>query len=131
MHRRVLIPNRGVIARRIVRACRKLGVQSVVCHSDLDAQTPAVEEADEAVRLPGYRAKDTYLNSHLILEIAKKFRADADSSRLWFSGRIKFIRKRRRSCRNDFCWSFLRLDRTNERQDRSTVVYAEAGHSRS
>ena len=77
MHQRVLISNRGVIAGRLVRACRKLGIQSVVCHSDLDAQTPAVEEADEAVRLPGYRAKDTYLNSHLILEIAKKCRADA------------------------------------------------------
>ncbi|MYD80676.1 MAG: biotin carboxylase [Gammaproteobacteria bacterium] len=77
MHQRVLIPNRGVIARRIVRACRKLGIQSVVCHSDLDAQTPAVEECDQAVRLPGYQAKDTYLNSHLVLETAKKCRADA------------------------------------------------------
>lgn len=77
MLQRVLIPNRGVVARRIVRACRKLGIQSVICHSDLDAQTPAVEEADEAVRLPGYRAQDTYLNSHLILETAKKLRADA------------------------------------------------------
>ena len=77
MHQRVLISNRGVIARRIVRACRKLGIQSIVCHSDLDAQTPAVEEADDAVRLPGFRAKDTYLNSHLILDIAKKCRADA------------------------------------------------------
>lgn len=77
MLQKVLIANRGVIARRIVRACRKQGIQSVVCHSDIDSQTPAVEEADEAVRLPGYRAVDTYLNAPLIIEAAKLHQVDA------------------------------------------------------
>lgn len=77
MLRRVLIANRGVIARRIVRACRKLEIESVVCHSDVDAQTPAVEEADDAVRLPGYLAKDTYLNTEQILQSAEECGADA------------------------------------------------------
>ncbi|MCY3884427.1 MAG: biotin carboxylase [Gammaproteobacteria bacterium] len=77
MFKRVLIANRGVIARRIARACRRLRIESVVCHSDLDAQTPAVEEADGAVRLPGYRVKDTYLNTEQILQAANDCGADA------------------------------------------------------
>lgn len=77
MLKRVLIANRGVIARRIIRACKKLGIESVCCHSDIDAQTPAVSEADHAIRLPGYRAEDTYLNVVRILEAAKDCGADA------------------------------------------------------
>lgn len=77
MLRRVLIANRGAIARRIVRACRELNVESVCCHSDIDAQTPAVVEADDAARLPGYRAKDTYLNAQAILEAATRCRVDS------------------------------------------------------
>ena len=74
---RVLIANRGAVARRIIRACRKLGIESVSCHSDIDTETPAVEEADHAVRLPGYRAADTYLNADLILQRAEECEADS------------------------------------------------------
>ena len=77
MFRRVLVANRGAIARRVIRACRKLNIESVCCYSDIDAQTPAVDEADDAVRLPGYRAKDTYLNAQAILDAAKRCHTDS------------------------------------------------------
>lgn len=77
MFNRVLIANRGAVARRIVRACRSLGVESVCVHSDLDTETPAVEEANSSARLPGYKVSDTYLNYHRIVEIAKNRAVDA------------------------------------------------------
>ena len=77
MFRRILIANRGAVARRIVAACRRLGIESVAAHSDLDAGLPAVAEADSAARLVGYRPSDTYLDIEQVLHAAKKCGADA------------------------------------------------------
>ena len=77
MFSRVFIANRGVVARRIVRACNELGCESVAAHSDLDRDAPHVAEATSSVRLPGFRAEDTYLSAERIVAEAKAAKADA------------------------------------------------------
>ncbi|ALG06138.1 biotin carboxylase N-terminal domain-containing protein [Kibdelosporangium phytohabitans] len=73
----VLVANRGEIARRVFRSCRALGVGCVAVHSDADAQSPHVEEADAAVRLPGNSPAETYLRASLIIDAARRAGADA------------------------------------------------------
>ncbi|UPK74864.1 biotin/lipoyl-binding protein [Nocardioidaceae bacterium SCSIO 66511] len=74
---RVLVANRGEIARRVIRTCRRLGIETVAVHSDADDAAPFVREADAAVRLPGNAAADTYLRGDLIVEAARVTGADA------------------------------------------------------
>jgi acetyl/propionyl-CoA carboxylase alpha subunit len=74
---KLLIANRGEIARRVIRAARGLGIKTVVVYSDADADALFVAEADEAVRLEGNLAADTYLCGDLVLEAARRTGADA------------------------------------------------------
>ncbi len=74
---RLLVANRGEIARRVFATCRRLGIETVAVHSDADAGLPFVVEADHAVRLPGNTPADTYLRVDLIVEAARKSGADA------------------------------------------------------
>jgi propionyl-CoA carboxylase alpha chain len=74
---RLLVANRGEIARRVFATCRSLGVSTVAVHSDADADALHVTEADCAVRLPGSSATDTYLRADLIVEAARRAGADA------------------------------------------------------
>jgi propionyl-CoA carboxylase alpha chain len=74
---RVLAANRGEIARRIFRACRRGGLGCVAVFSDPDAGAPHVAEADAAVRLPGSSPADTYLNGPAIVAAALAAGADA------------------------------------------------------
>lgn len=77
MFSRVFIANRGAVARRIVCCCEKLGIDSVAAYADIDGQAPHLAEATETARLPGYLAKDTYLNVAAIIKAAKAAGADA------------------------------------------------------
>ncbi|QDY10983.1 biotin/lipoyl-binding protein [Micromonospora sp. HM134] len=77
MIRKLLVANRGEIARRVFATCRALGVATVAVHSDADADAPYVAEADEAVRLPGNSPVETYLRMELILDAARRTGADA------------------------------------------------------
>jgi acetyl-CoA carboxylase biotin carboxylase subunit len=77
MIRRLLIANRGEIARRILRACRELGIQTVTVYSDADANAPHVNEADRAIRIGPPPASESYLNTDAILAAAKASGADA------------------------------------------------------
>jgi propionyl-CoA carboxylase alpha chain len=74
---KLLIANRGEIARRIIRTCRSLAVSPVVVFSDADATAPFVCEADDGLRLPGNTAADTYLRGELIIAAALELGAHA------------------------------------------------------
>ncbi len=74
---RLLVANRGEIARRVFTTCHRLGIETVAVHSDADAQLPFVSEADYAVRLPGNSPAETYLRVDLILAAARQSGADA------------------------------------------------------
>jgi acetyl-CoA carboxylase biotin carboxylase subunit len=77
MFKKILVANRGEIARRIITVARGMGMQTVAVHSDADADLPFVKEADEAVRLGPAPAKDSYLNVAALLEAAKRTKAEA------------------------------------------------------
>ena len=75
--RRLLVANRGEIARRVFATCRRLDIETVAVHSDADAELPFVREADVAVRLPGHSPADTYLRADLLVAAARTAGADA------------------------------------------------------
>ena len=77
MIRRLLVANRGEIARRVFATCRSMGVETVAVHSDADAAQPHATEADLAVRLPGDTPAETYLRGDLIIAAAVRAGADA------------------------------------------------------
>jgi propionyl-CoA carboxylase alpha chain len=75
--RRLLVANRGEIARRVFATCRAMGVETVAVYSDSDADAPHVAEADYAVHLPGNAPSATYLRGDLLIAAARKCGADA------------------------------------------------------
>ena len=74
---KILIANRGEIARRVIRTARQLGYQTVAVYSDADCNAPHLGEADEAVHLGASAASESYLSVAKILEAARKTGADA------------------------------------------------------
>ena len=75
--RKILVANRGEIARRIMRTCRKLDIRTVAIYSEADRYSPHVREADEAYLVGPAKAQESYLNSGKIIEIARACAADA------------------------------------------------------
>ena len=74
---RVLIANRGEIARRIMRTAHAMGIGTVAVYANSDASAPFVREADQAIALRGDTASETYLASKKILGSAVDAGADA------------------------------------------------------
>jgi propionyl-CoA carboxylase alpha chain len=74
---RLLVANRGEIARRVFATCTRLGIETVAVHSDADAGLRFVAEADVAVRLPGSTPAETYLRADLVVDAALRAGADA------------------------------------------------------
>ncbi|RWH76438.1 MAG: acetyl-CoA carboxylase biotin carboxylase subunit [Mesorhizobium sp.] len=77
MFQKILIANRGEIALRVLRACKELGIQTVVVHSTADADAMHVRLADESVCIGPPPSRDSYLNIHQIVAACEITGADA------------------------------------------------------
>jgi acetyl-CoA carboxylase, biotin carboxylase subunit len=77
MFKSVLIANRGEIALRILRACRGLGLRTIVVYSEADREAPYVRGADQALCIGPAAAGESYLNQAAILMAAKVTGAEA------------------------------------------------------
>ena len=73
----LLIANRGEIAVRIIRTARRLGIRTILVHSDADATSRATQEADVAVRIGPPPASSSYLDIEAILAAARDHGAEA------------------------------------------------------
>jgi propionyl-CoA carboxylase alpha chain len=74
--KKVLIANRGEIARRVIRTLKKMNIQSVAIYSDADKNAPHVLEADEAVYVGKSPSAESYLQQDLILQYCKDLGVD-------------------------------------------------------
>ena len=77
MFNKILIANRGEIACRVIRTCKRMGIRSVAVFSEADAHAEHVKQADEAYFLGGPRPVDSYLKSEAIIAIAQQSGAQA------------------------------------------------------
>jgi len=77
MFKKLLIANRGEIAVRVIKTCRRLGIKTVVVYSDADADSLAVEMADEAVHIGPSPANQSYLVADKIIAACKQTGAEA------------------------------------------------------
>ena len=73
----ILIANRGEIASRIIRTCRKMGIKSIAVFSDADSEGLFVEQADLAIHIGENSPSASYLDQDKIIGAAKKHGADA------------------------------------------------------
>ncbi len=77
MIKRLLIANRGEIACRIIRSCRRLGVHTIAVYSEADRHAPHARLADEAFFIGGAAPTESYLNIDRLLEVATQSQAEA------------------------------------------------------
>jgi 3-methylcrotonyl-CoA carboxylase alpha subunit len=77
LFKKVLVANRGEVALRIIRTCRRLGLRTVAVYSDADATALHVESADEAFRLGEAPLLKSYLSQSALLDAIRKSGADA------------------------------------------------------
>ncbi|XP_049634573.1 propionyl-CoA carboxylase alpha chain, mitochondrial [Suncus etruscus] len=74
---KILIANRGEIACRVIKTCKKMGIKTVAIHSDVDASSVHVKMADEAVCVGPAPTAKSYLNMEAILEAIRRTGAQA------------------------------------------------------
>ncbi len=77
MFKKILIANRGEIALRIQRACRELGIHTVVVHSEADTEAKYVKLADESVCIGPAPASESYLRADRLVQAALQTRCTA------------------------------------------------------
>jgi acetyl-CoA carboxylase biotin carboxylase subunit len=77
MFSKILIANRGEIARRVIRTCKKMGIETVAVYSEADRDSLHVQEADEAFCIGKPPVNQSYLNIDTIIRVAKEAGAEA------------------------------------------------------
>jgi len=77
MFKKILIANRGEIALRIIRTCKKLNIKTVAIYSQIDKNSIHTYLADEAICIGNHETKNTYLNIKNIINAAIITQADA------------------------------------------------------
>src|SRR5699024_3196520 len=75
--KKVLIANRGEIARRIIKTCNRLNIDTVAVYSDADSEAPFVNEATEAIHIGESQAKKSYVDIEKIMNAAKEANVDS------------------------------------------------------
>ena len=77
MFKKVLIANRGEIAARVARTCKRLGIATVGVHSEADVGSFHTTEMDHSELIGPAAVRESYLNAERIIEAAKAHDADA------------------------------------------------------
>jgi len=77
MFKKILIVNRGEIAKRILKSCLKFNIKPVCIYSDIDANTSHLMEAYKSICISGVKISEGYLNPEKLIEIAQKYHCEA------------------------------------------------------
>ena len=102
MYNRILIANRGEIALRIMRACREMGIESVVIFSEADRGSAYLELADEAICVGPARSADSYLKIDRVISAAEVGNVEAIHPGYGFLAENAHFNDICRSCNIDF-----------------------------
>ena len=125
--RRVLVANRGEIARRVFATCRRLGISTAAVYSDADASAAFVGEADVAIPLGGASPAESYLRADAILDAAPPRRRRRDPPRLRLPVRERRLRAVRHRRRADLDRPVARGDRRHGLEDRGARPHGARG----
>ena len=102
MYNRILIANRGEIALRIIRACREMGIESVVVFSEADRGSSYLDLADEAICIGGPRSSESYLKIDRVISAAEVGNVEAIHPGYGFLSENAHFNDVCRSCNIDF-----------------------------
>lgn len=91
---KILIANRGEIARRIIRTCRLMGISTVAVYSEADKDAIFVREADESISIGGKTPLESYLQQDKIIQAALRVKAEAIHPGYGFLSENAFFAKR-------------------------------------
>ena len=102
MFKRILIANRGEIAMRIIRTCRRMGIETVVVHSTVDKESLPVRMADMSICIGPGPAKQSYLNINNIIAAAELADVDAIHPGFGFLSENSHFAQVVRDCKIEF-----------------------------
>lgn len=102
MYNRIMIANRGEIALRIIRACRELGIESVVICSEADRGSTYLDLADEAICVGSARSDESYLKIDRVISAAELGNVEAIHPGYGFLAENAHFNEVCRSCNIDF-----------------------------